>query len=93
MKNTVWSRQKNSKQTVNKGLLLILLQNRGDNNKFNQSDCLIQRLNLCRDTSHFRCFDTTAKKLDEMWTGRPVCASTLVKFPIAIRQLRTRKNL
>jgi len=29
-------------------------------------------MNLCRDLSHFRCFDSAADKLDEMWTGRPV---------------------
>jgi len=35
---------------------------------------LIQRLNLnlCRDPSNFRHFDTAAEKLDEMWMGRPV---------------------
>jgi len=38
----------------------------------NQSDCLIQRLNLCYNLSNFRCFDTAAEKLDEMWMGRPV---------------------
>jgi len=35
-------------------------------------DCLIQRLNLCRDPSHFRCFDTAAEKLNELWMGKPV---------------------
>jgi len=39
----------------------------------NQSDCLIQRLNLCYNLSNFRCFDTAAEKLDEMWMGRPAC--------------------
>jgi len=33
---------------------------------------------MCRDPSHFRCFDTAAEKLDEMWTGRPVLHVTVM---------------
>jgi len=32
-------------------------------------------LNLCRDPSHFRCFDTADEKIDEMWMVRPVYPS------------------
>jgi len=61
---TASSRQKNRKQTVNKGLLLFFYGT--------DETTIIQRLNLCRDPSHFSRLDTTAEKLDEMWTGRPV---------------------
>jgi len=65
-----WSGQKNREQMLSNS---ILYGNQRDNNKnSNQSDCLIQKLNLVPRPDPFHCFKTATEKLYKIWAGRPI---------------------
>jgi len=71
---TYWtrSRQKNRKQTVNKGLPLFFYGTDATTIKLLINQMAWFKDWICAgDPSLFRCFDV-AEKLDEMWMGRPV---------------------